>query len=217
MFIKLIENEYPMMSNCWLAYDEKSNEAAIVDACAFDEKINTEKEIKSLGCEVKYVFLTHGHFDHILGAYGVQQTYGAKVVVHSADVPMLTDSGINLARVNGAEDVFNPVTPDIIVEDGDSLYLGNTEIKVMHTPGHTKGSVCYIVEDEKTVFSGDTLFCRTVGRTDFPGGSTEELKNSLNKLLALEGDYRVLPGHNRETTLDSERVRNIFIRRMCRS
>ncbi|MBR3439774.1 MAG: MBL fold metallo-hydrolase [Clostridia bacterium] len=214
MLIKLIENEYQMMANCWLVYDEKSNEAAIVDACAFDNRIRTRQEIEALGCNVKYVLLTHGHFDHILGTYGVQQTYGAKVVVHRADAPMLTDAETNLARVNGAENVFNPITPDIIVEDGDSIYLGDTEIKVLHTPGHTKGSVCYIIEDERTVFSGDTLFCRTVGRTDFPGGSTEELKNSLKKLLALEGDYRILPGHNRETDLDTERVRNIFIRRM---
>ena len=214
MLVKLIENEYPMMANCWLVYDEKSNEAAIVDACAFDEKINTKKEIEALGCKVKYVLLTHGHFDHILGTYGVRQEYGAKVAVHKNDVEMLRDASLNLARVNNAEDVFNPVTPDIVLEDGDTLYLGDTEIKVIHTPGHTKGSVCYLIEDEKTVFSGDTLFCRTVGRTDFPGGSTEELKNSLKKLLALEGDYRILPGHNRETNLDSERVRNIFIRRM---
>ena len=214
MLIKLIENEYPMMANCWLVYDEKSNEAAIVDSCAFDEKISTKKEIEALGCNVKYVLLTHGHFDHLLGTYGVQQTYGASVAVHRADVPMLSDAGLNLARVNGAENVFNPVTPDIIVEDGDSLFLGENEIKVIHTPGHTKGSVCYIIENEKVMFSGDTLFCRTVGRTDFPGGSTEELKESLKKLVALDGDYRVLPGHNRETNLDSERTRNIFIRRM---
>ncbi|MBR4765878.1 MAG: MBL fold metallo-hydrolase [Clostridia bacterium] len=214
MLIKLIENEYPMMANCWLIYDEKSNEAAIVDSCAFDEKISTKKEIEALGCKVKFVLLTHGHFDHILGTRGIQMQYGASVVIHKDDSAMLSDAALNLARINGAENVFNPVTPDIVVDDGDSLFLGGTEIKVIHTPGHTKGSVCYIIEDEKTIFSGDTLFCRTVGRTDFPGGSTEELKNSLKKLVALEGDYRVLPGHNRETNLDSERTRNIFIRRM---
>ncbi|MBQ6265813.1 MAG: MBL fold metallo-hydrolase [Clostridia bacterium] len=214
MLIKLIENQYPMMANCWLIYDEKSNEAAIVDTCAFDDKINTKKEIEALGCRVKYVLLTHGHFDHILGTYGIQQKYGAAVVCHKGDAAMLADAQLNLARINGAEDVFNPVKPDITVDDGDSIYLGDTEIKVIHTPGHTKGSVCYVIEDEKTVFSGDTLFCRTVGRTDFPGGSTEELKESLKKLLALEGNYRVLPGHNRETDLESERTRNIFIRRM---
>ncbi|MBR6005143.1 MAG: MBL fold metallo-hydrolase, partial [Clostridia bacterium] len=180
----------------------------------FDEKISTKKEIEALGCKVKYVLLTHGHFDHILGTRGIQMQYGASVVIHKDDSAMLSDAALNLARINGAENVFNPVMPDIVVDDGDSLFLGGTEIKVIHTPGHTKGSVCYIIEDEKTIFSGDTHFCHTGGRTDFPGGSTEELKNSLKKLVALEGDYRVLPGHNRETNLDSERTRNIFIRRM---
>ena len=96
------------------------------------------------------------------------------------------------------------------------MQLGDEKIKVMHTPGHTSGSVCFILENDRTIISGDTLFCRTVGRTDFADGSDEEMYKSIKKLISLDGDYRVLPGHNRETTLDSERTRNIYIRRMGR-
>ena len=214
MIIKQVDIDYQSIANCWIIVDEKSGEAAVVDPGAFDERTNTEELIASLGCKVKYILLTHGHFDHTLGVYGIREKYGAKVVINDEDAMMLADTALSLAQDNNVSHLQRPVKVDVRVKDGDILCLGDTEIKVIHTPGHTRGSVCYVIESEKTILSGDTLFCMTVGRTDFPGGSTQELENSLKKLLALEGDYRILPGHNRETTLDSERVRNFFIRRM---
>lgn len=211
MIIKRLDSGYNDIANAYLLYDESSALAAIVDPGAFGgEVIEAAREY-----DVKYILLTHGHFDHILGVYELKQATGALIAIHSTDAPCLTDSSKSL------NDVFTDypqqyVEADILLEEGSELFLGETAIRVMATPGHTKGSVCFVVEDEKTLFSGDTLFCMTVGRTDFEGGSVEEMADSIKRLIALPGDYRVLPGHNRETTLNSERVRNRFIRHMQR-
>jgi len=165
--------------------------------------------------KLKYILLTHGHFDHIFGVHGLREATGAKVVIHFKDAEHLVDPKKSLAEGNMPEPHI-PVTADVLVKEGDILTLGEEEIKVMSTPGHTMGSVCYIIESEKTIISGDTLFCMTAGRTDFPDGSDELMISSLKRLIALEGDYRVLPGHNRETTLESERKRNWYIRRMVK-
>lgn len=215
MLIRTIDTGYPTMSNCYLLFDEESKEAAVVDPAAYDEKSELDAVLAELGCKLKYIMLTHGHFDHLLGTKGVKKSYPeALVCIHGEDAPRLKDKKLSLAAANGLAHLQKPVAPDVLLKDGDILTLGGTGISVMHTPGHTPGGVCYIIESEKTIVSGDTLFCRTVGRTDFEGGNVEALKASLRRLLALDGNYRVLPGHNIETTLDSERVRNIFIRRM---
>ncbi len=214
MIIRKIETGYQNLANFYLAVDEQSGEAAVIDACAYDENVELDKVIEDLGCKLKYILLTHGHFDHILGVRGVRDAYGAKVAIHENDAEYLINTALSLAMDNGLDHLQRPVRTDILLKDGDVITLGDTELRVMHTPGHTPGSVCFIEENEKVIFSGDTLFCMTVGRTDFPGGSREELAASLKKLIALDGDYRVLPGHNRETTLERERVRNYFIRRM---
>lgn len=214
MRIEFIPLGHEIFANCYLLIDEKSGDSALVDSGWYSKE--TEKLVYSHGdINLKYILLTHGHFDHILGVHGFKQASGAAVAIHSADADKLTDPVKSLCEGHFPERQ-TPVNADILLKDGDTVQLGDEKIKVMHTPGHTSGSVCFILENDRTIISGDTLFCRTVGRTDFPDGSDEEMYKSIKKLISLDGDYRVLPGHNRETTLDSERTRNIYIRRMGR-
>ena len=213
MKILTLDLGHEMFANCYMLIDEKSGEAAIVDPAWYVEEFNVMLEKNN--AKLKYILLTHGHFDHIFGVHGLKNVTGAKVAVHFKDAEHLIDPKKSLAEGNMPEPQI-PVTADILLKEGDVLTLGEAEIKVMSTPGHTMGSVCYVIESEKTIISGDTLFCMTAGRTDFPDGSDELMISSLKRLIALEGDYRVLPGHNRETTLESERKRNWYIRRMVK-
>lgn len=214
MTIKKIDIGYEQLSNCYLLADEQTKQAAVIDPGAYDERSETDAVLSQGGYLLKYILLTHGHFDHILGAYELRKKYDAKLAIHAEDAPCLSDAHLSLAQENGLAELQIPLSPDILLRDGDTLFLGENEIRVIHTPGHTRGGVCYVVEGERTVFTGDTLFCMTVGRTDFDGGSIRELAASIKKLLELQGDYRILPGHNMETTLEREKTRNRFIRRM---
>lgn len=214
MKITKVQLEHEIFANCYLLVDEASGEAAVADPGFYGD--NLKNAIKEQGnITIKYILLTHGHFDHIFGVPGLKEASGAKVVIHENDAGHLLDPKKSLSEGNMPEPQI-PVNADITVKDGDILTLGDESVKVMHTPGHTRGSVCYILENDRTILSGDTLFCMTAGRTDFWDGSDEEMIKSLKKLVALDGDYRVLPGHNRETTLESERKRNWYIRRMIK-
>lgn len=213
MKILTLDLGHEMFANCYLLVDEKTGEAAIIDPAWYVDEFNDILEKNN--AKLKYIMLTHGHFDHIFGVHGLKEATGAKVVIHFKDAEHLTDPRKSLAEGNMPEPQI-PVSADVLLKEGDVITLGDEEIKVMSTPGHTMGSVCYIIESEKTIISGDTLFCMTAGRTDFPDGSDELMIKSLKRLIALEGDYRVLPGHNRETTLESERKRNWYIRRMVK-
>ncbi len=213
MKIKQIHLEHEIFANCYLLIDEATNDAAIVDPGWYGDAV--KNALAKENVNLKYVLLTHGHFDHIFGVYGLQKEEGARVVIHFKDAEHLLDPKKSLADGNFPETQY-PVNADILVKDGDVIKLGNEEIKVMSTPGHTMGSVCYILENDRIILSGDTLFCMTAGRTDFFDGSDEKMIESLKKLIALDGDYKVLPGHNRETTLERERTRNWYIRRMVK-
>ncbi len=198
----------PMVaSNSYIIKDIKSGEAAVIDAGLFNNRF--ESLIRSMNIErLKYIILTHGHFDHIMGVRKLQKVFGGEIVIHEADADCLSDSKKNLAGVLGF--ACPPFECDMTVSDGDILTLGEEKIEVISTPGHTVGSVCY--KTDKYIFSGDTLFNRGIGRTDFPGGSMEEILNSIKKLYALEGDYRVFPGHGGESTLSFERENNPYTR-----
>lgn len=191
-------------NNCYLITDAETNKSALVDC--------TEASAKMLyfigNADLEYILLTHGHFDHIGGVKEIKEKFGAKVVISSQDEPMLSSGKLSLAAFCGG--VQNNTSADILVKDGDVIELGKTSIKVMATPGHTKGSVCYIADD--CIFTGDTLFFCSCGRTDFPGGSFDEIKQSLNKLARLKGNYKLYPGHDRVSTLDFERENNPYIR-----
>ena len=203
--MKVISEKFGSMdNNCSLIIDEKTNQSALVDCNEFSQKM-----IDMIGdTDLKYILLTHGHFDHIIGVKSVKEKYGAQVVISKEDEPMLNSSKLSLAVFCNAPQ--NNVDADIIVKDGDEITLGEIIIKVMSTPGHTSGSVCYIAEN--CIFSGDTLFYCSCGRTDFPSGSPEQMMSSLQKLKALDGDYKVYTGHNNLTTLDFERKNNPYMK-----
>lgn len=195
--------------NCYTLTDEKSGLTAVIDPGAMTAEL--EGYLNSLPAgSVPYILLTHGHFDHILGVVRAQQLTGAKIVIHELDAPCLLDEKESMASYD-YPGIQEYVKADVLVKEGDEIALGDLKIKVLHTPGHTKGGVCYLCGD--VIFSGDTLFCHTCGRTDFPGGSMEEMLNSLQRLAGLEGDYTVYPGHNRATTLAEERVKNRYMRK----
>lgn len=203
--MRVISEKFGSMdNNCSLIIDEKTNQSALVDCNEFSQKM-----IDMIGdTDLKYILLTHGHFDHIIGVKSVKEKYGAQVVISKEDEPMLNSSKLSLAVFCNAPQ--NNVDADIIVKDGDEITLGEIKIKVMATPGHTSGSVCYIAEN--CIFSGDTLFYCSCGRTDFPSGSHEQMMSSLQKLKALDGDYKVYTGHNNLTTLDFERKNNPYMK-----
>ena len=155
------------------------------------------------------ILLTHGHYDHIRGVPEVAEKTGAKVYIHSEDAVMLTDPEASLARFVGGTE-FKPTAEFTEIKDGDVIDFDGTAIKVIHTPGHTKGSVCYVFDD--VILSGDTLFRGSVGRTDFPGGSAKEMQASLKKLKErIPDDAYVLPGHMNTSVMANEKRFNPFM------
>lgn len=192
-----------LSNNCYLLTDEESGKSALIDCTDASDKM-----LDLIGnADLEYILLTHGHFDHIGGVKAIKDKFGAKIVISKEDAGMLSSSKLSLAAFcNAYHDNCNA---DIIVSEGDIIKLGNTEIKVMETPGHTKGGICFIADN--VIFTGDTLFFCSCGRTDFPGGSYSEIKKSLHRLASLNGNYRIYPGHDRATTLDFERQNNPYM------
>ena len=175
--------------------------AFVVDPGADADRILAAAEAE--GAKIEWVLLTHAHFDHIGGVAELQRA-GAQVVLHRDDLGIVS-SFKNLAFYAGVK--VEKFVPDVTVSGGETLDVAGVKVRVIHTPGHTPGGVCYVADD--VIFTGDTLFELSYGRTDFPTGSFKELKNSvLNKLFVLPGDYRLLPGHGAPTTLAFEREHN---------
>ena len=199
----------PVSANTYIVTDDATGETAVIDAGACTDELLD----KLNGKNVRYILLTHGHYDHILGVPALKAHTGAEVLIHKADADCFWDTEKSLASFDHSFSQ-TPMKADRLLSDGEEIHLGETVLSVLHTPGHTKGGVCYIDYQDRLIFSGDTLFCLTAGRTDFPGGSFEELMASLITLRNLPGDYIVYPGHNRATTLEHERVRNRYLRRI---
>lgn len=200
---KLVLGE--LATNTYIVTDTESGESAVVDPAIESKELFGAVENRN----VKYILLTHGHYDHIGGVNALKDRTGAKVVIHQEEKSFLSDMELSLApKPESTEEIF----PDIITENGTEIPFGDGNIKVMHTPGHTIGGVCYIFENDRVIFSGDTLFKLTAGRTDLPTGNAREELRSLAQIGALDGDYTVYPGHEASTTLDFERENNRYMK-----
>lgn len=188
--------------NTYFLIDENTNNAIIIDSGENYKTIKTTKE--QLGVNVIAVLLTHAHFDHA-GNVKALQDDGAKIYASVLDAPKLLND-LNLGKTFGRK--VEPCVCDITFSDGDVLEFGSIKVEVIETPGHTDGSVTFKVDNK--LFTGDTLFYDTIGRTDFPTGSIYDMIKSVNKLFNLDGDYEVYPGHNEFTTLNRERKYNLI-------
>ncbi len=196
--------EGPIDANNYLIIDERTNDAVLIDcSSARPEFINA---IKDSGVNLKYILLTHGHFDHLLGVDKFKEVFGVDTYVAQDDMEQ-----VNL--VPNMMQMFAGMVPVNIsgishfVKDGDEFVIGDTKIKAISTPGHTQGGMCYLVGDK--LFSGDTLFQVSVGRCDLPGGSLKNITDSIkNKLFTLPDDTEVFPGHGAKTTIGFEKKYN---------
>ncbi len=197
----------PLAVNCYVVTDEKTKKTFIVDPGGHNpDMVNY---IKENGLALQYIVLTHAHGDHIGGVTGILEVFpDAKLVACIHDKALLEDANLNMSTmVYGYPVAFQA---DRYVTDGETLKVGELELKFLHTPGHTPGGMCILVED--VLFSGDTLFEQSIGRTDFPGSSYQAIVKSIReKLFVLPDDTKVLPGHMGSTTIGFEKESNPFV------
>ena len=183
-----------MRENCYIIQDEKTKETMIIDPGNVSEHLT--ETLDAMQVKMKYILLTHCHGDHIGGVQKIKEKYGGKILIHRIDAIGLKDININLSTHIGLEPVI--LQEDARIDDGDLLHVGDLEFKVIYTPGHTAGSISLYCEKEKMLFSGDTLFRGSWGRTDLPTSSFDDIITSItNKLINLPDDTIVYPGHRK--------------------
>jgi glyoxylase-like metal-dependent hydrolase (beta-lactamase superfamily II) len=198
-----------LLTNCYIVACQETREAIIIDP-GFEGILEAEKIFKFIeenALKLKFVVNTHGHPDHVCGNGIVKRKFQTPILVHEKDAFMLGTFGKVIAKFFG----FNSSSPsaDVLLKDGDYVKFGKITLKVMHTPGHSPGSISLI--GEKEVFTGDTLFAGSIGRTDLPQSSESDMKESLRKLAKLPDDFKVYPGHGPSTTIGEEKRSNPFL------
>lgn len=190
----------PLENNNYLLIDEATKDAILIDCTEPSDDII--QKVQDYGAKLKYIILTHAHFDHVLGLNYFKEKYGIKSYVYKDDKFMLEDMNNFMNRLNMPKVEIQNV--DGVLSDGEELPFGNYKVKVIHTPGHSKGSCCYLIDDK--LFSGDTIFYESLGRTDLIGGSQLEIEKSLNKVIKmLDDSVEIYPGHGWKTTVGHER------------
>jgi glyoxylase-like metal-dependent hydrolase (beta-lactamase superfamily II) len=182
-------------TNCYMVWGDGSNSCVIVDPGDAPEYLL--EQLRLLDKTPAAILITHGHLDHVDAVKAIAEKYACPAYIHEADIEICPE-------ITGG-----PVYHTHTYADGDTLQFAGLTFQVIHTPGHTPGGVCLLCED--SIFTGDTLFAGTCGRTDFPCGDPQQMQQSLAKLAALPGDYRILPGHSRFTTLEAERNTNPYL------
>jgi hydroxyacylglutathione hydrolase len=196
----------PIETNSYILGDEKSREAIVIDPGGEFEII--ENHLKKSKLKLKYIILTHGHVDHIGALAPLKKATGAEILIHSKDSAMLYDPNQNLSSFSG--DKIIPIKADKLLEEGDIIQCGEIRLEVLHTPGHTLGGISLVTD--KMIFTGDALFCGSIGRTDFPGSSYQELIKSIkDKLLNKDDDFIIYSGHGPSSTIGEERRNNPFL------
>ena len=189
-------------TNCYIVQDEETKETMVIDPGGEVEKITAMLDI--LQAKLKYIYITHCHGDHIGALQALKEQKGGKILIHRLDAEGLYNKAISLTDYIGMDDVN--LEADSRVDDGDLIHIGNLEFRVIHTSGHTAGGTCLYCEKEKLLFSGDTLFHGTWGRTDLPTSSFQDIMDSIiNKLLVLPEDTIVYPGHGKSTMIKEEK------------
>lgn len=197
----------PLAVNCCILGCEKSREGVIIDAGGDAAKIIAA--VERHGLTIGQVITTHGHFDHVGANKAVLHHCGARLLIHADDAPML-ERAADVAKGYGLQIDTSP-RPDGFLVDDMEVTFGDCRIKVLHTPGHTQGGCCLYLEAEKMIITGDTLFADSIGRTDLPGGSHEQLLTSIrSKLFTLPDDVTAYPGHGPETTIGHEKRHNPY-------
>ncbi len=203
--IRLILGE--LATNCYIL-DVGNGQAVALDIGSGAKKVIQALDVYHL--QLKAILLTHGHYDHVAGVEAVRKITGAEVWIHEKDAVMLESGDANLSW-QLTEEIYVPVTEYKTLRGGEILEFGSEKIQVMHTPGHTPGGVCYLTGDK--LFSGDTLFKGSIGRTDL-GGNRGEMMQSLQKIAALTENYKIYPGHFEASALEYEKQHNLYLRNL---
>ncbi len=197
-------------TNCFIICDEETKIGAVIDPGEYTQEVKSAIERSGM-TELKYILCTHGHFDHICGVSKIKKEFpDAKVCIGKEDTPYLADGSLSMATI--FKKVFEPCPPDIEFSHLDTFSIGNINVEIHSAPGHTPGGVLYVLGDEKIIFTGDTLFCGSVGNTGFKGGSTSALMRTLETIKDFSDDYVIYPGHSESSTIGHEKRTNIYLR-----
>ncbi len=199
-----------LQTNCYIIGDPKSQRAVVIDPGGDGDKI--VRRIKALGLELSAILNTHAHFDHVMDAWRVKEELGGEIYLSKGDEVLLNDRMVGMGAM-GKSSTDNSNKIDRFLSEGETLQFGGIHLQVLSTPGHTPGHMSFYSSESGRIFVGDTLFAGSIGRTDFPGGSYNQLIQSVReKIFTLPGETRVLPGHGPHTTVNREKRSNPFFR-----